>query len=56
MRLAEEKSIRDDEFRENQAIRNLELDKIRVNAYREVAVEYAKNQPKTINYNNIYWR
>lgn len=56
MRIAEEKSIRDDEFRENQAVRNLELDKIRVNAYREVAVEYAKNQPKTINYNNIYWR
>lgn len=56
MRIAEEKSIRDDEFRESQAVRNLELDKIRVNAYREVAVEYAKNQPKTINYNNIYWR
>ena len=55
-RIAEEKSIRDDEFRENQAVRNLELDKIRVNAYREIAVEYAKNQPKTINYNNIYWR
>jgi len=56
MRIAEEKSIRDDEFRENQAVRNLALDKIRVNAYREIAVEYAKNQPKTINYNNIYWR
>ncbi len=56
MRIAEEKSIRDDEFREKQSVRNLELDKIRVNAYREVAVEYAKNQPKTINYNNIYWR
>jgi len=56
MRLVEEKSIRDDEFRGNQAIRNLELDKIRVHAYREVAVEYAKNQPKTINYNIIYWR
>jgi hypothetical protein len=56
MRIADEKSIRDDEFRENQAVRNLELDKIRVNAYRKVAVEYAKNQPKTINYNNIYWR
>jgi hypothetical protein len=56
MRIAEEKSIRDDEFREKQAGRNLELDKIRVNAYREVAVEYAKNQPKTINYDNIKWR
>jgi hypothetical protein len=67
MRIAEAKSIRDDEYRENQSqrdaeykekqsVRNSELDKIRVNAYREVAVEYAKNQPKTINYNNIYWR
>lgn len=56
MRIAEEKSIRDDEFRENQAVRNLELDKIRVNAYREIAVEYAKNQPKKMTYNNIYWR
>lgn len=39
-----------------QARRNLELDKICVNAYREVAVEYEKKQPKTINYNNINWR
>ncbi len=67
LRIAEEKSIRDDEYRENQsqrdavyrekqANRNHELDKLRVNAYRDVAVEYAKNQPKTITYNNIYWR
>ena len=67
VRIAEAKSIRDDEYRENQsqrdaeyrekqAVRNSELDKIRVSAYRDVAVEYAKNQPKTINYNNIYWR
>jgi len=39
-----------------QAGRNLELDKICVNACREVAVEYEKKQPKTINYNNINWR
>lgn len=36
--------------------RNYELDKIRVNAYKEVAIEYAKNQPKSITYNNINWR
>lgn len=32
------------------------LEKLQINAYREIAVEYAKNQPKTITYNNIYWR
>lgn len=42
--------------RSNQARPNLELDKICVNAYRVVAVEYAKKQPKTISYNNINWR
>ena len=50
MRIAENKSIRDDEYREKQAGRNLELDKLKVNAYREVATEFAKNQPKEINY------
>jgi hypothetical protein len=56
VRIAEEKSKRDDDYREKQSKRNLELDKIRVSAYREVAVEHARNQPKTITYNNIYWR
>ena len=67
VRIAEEKSKRDDTYRENQSkrdavsnenqsLRNHELDKIRVNAYREVAVEYARNQPKTVTYNNINWR
>lgn len=35
-----------------------ELEKQRINAYREVAVEYAKNQPQVIYrnvYRNIYW-
>jgi len=61
-RIAEEKSIRDDDFREvqaqrddqyrnKQADRNFELDKMKVTAYREVAVEYARNQPKSITYN-----
>lgn len=67
VRIAEEKSKRDDTYRENQSkrdavlnenqsLRNQELDKMRVNAYREIAVEYARNQPKTITYNNINWR
>ncbi len=56
VRIAEEKGKRDDNYRENQSVRNLELDKIRVNSYREIAVEEARNQPKTVTYNNIYWR
>jgi hypothetical protein len=35
-----------------------ELERQRINAYREVAVEYAKNQPKVVYrnvYRNIYW-
>jgi hypothetical protein len=67
IRVAEQKSIRDDTYRENQSKRdtdlqekqsnrNYELDKLRVNSFREVAVEYARNQPKTVTYNNIYWR
>jgi hypothetical protein len=34
--------------------RNYELDKMRISSYREVAVEYARHQPKRI-YNNIFW-
>jgi hypothetical protein len=67
VRIAEEKGKRDDTYRENQSqrnaisqekqtSRNFELDKIRVSAYRDIAVEYLKNQPKTVTYNNIYWR
>jgi hypothetical protein len=56
VRIAEEKGKRDDIYRENQSTRNLELDKIRTNSYREIAVEQAKNQPKTVTYNNIYWK
>lgn len=56
IRIAEEKGKRDDVYRENQSARNLELDKIRANSYREIAVEQARNQPKTVTYNNIYWR
>lgn len=67
VRIAEEKSKRDDVYRENQSQRdavarenvsrrNYELDKLRINSFREVAIEYAKNQPKTVNYTNVYWR
>lgn len=67
VKIAEEKGKRDDTYRDNQSqrdaisqekqsSRNFELDKIRVNTYREVAVEQARNQPKTVTYNNIYWR
>ena len=31
------------------------LEKERINAYRQIAVEYAKNQPAVI-YRNVYWR
>ncbi len=66
VRIAEEKGKRDDIYRENQSqrdaisqekqsSRNFELDKIRVNSYREIAVEQARNQPKSVTYNNIYW-
>jgi len=56
VRIAEEKGKRDDTYRENQSSRNFELDKIRENSYREVALEQARNQPKNVTYNNIYWR
>ena len=32
------------------------IEKQKIDAYKEIAVEYAKNQPKTITYNNIIWR
>ena len=56
LRIAEEKGKRDDTYREKQSSRNFELDKIRVSSYREVALERSRNQPKSVTYNNIYWR
>ncbi len=41
---------------EESDIRNSQLENERLNAARQVALEYARNQPKTITYNNIYWR
>ena len=56
VRIAEEKGKRDDNYRNIQSTRNFELDKMRINSYREVAVEIAKNQPKSVTYSNIFWR
>jgi hypothetical protein len=56
VRIAEEKGKREDAFKEKQSTRNFELDKLRVNAYRDIAIEQAKNQPKTGNYNNTSWK
>lgn len=56
MRIAEAHAKRDDKYREKEANRNFELDRLRINAYREVALERARNQPKTVTYNNVYWR
>jgi hypothetical protein len=56
VRIVEEKSKRDDTYRENQSQRNSDLDKIHLDNYREVALEFARNQPKSVTYNNIYWK
>jgi TRAP-type C4-dicarboxylate transport system substrate-binding protein len=40
------------EAAKKQADRNYQLEQIRIRAYRDVAVEYAKNQPKEI-YNTL---
>jgi len=55
VRIAKEESKREDVYREKQAGRNFELDKLNSNNSRQIALEYARNQPKTITYNNIYW-
>jgi hypothetical protein len=36
-------------------MKELELNELQIKSYRDVALEYAKNQPKTVTYNNIYW-
>jgi vacuolar-type H+-ATPase subunit I/STV1 len=56
MRLAEEKSKRDASLQEQQSQRNLELDKIRIGAYQEIAVAYAKSLNQVNGYNNINWK
>jgi hypothetical protein len=56
VRIAEEKDKRDAAYQEKQNARNAEVDKIRINSYREVALEQARNQPKTVNNYNINWK
>jgi hypothetical protein len=51
IRIAAEKSKRDAIASENSANRNYELDKIRINSYREISIAYAKNQPRQITTN-----
>lgn len=58
LRKQEEYEKRQQEIDAENAKTEAELEKQRINAYREVAVEYAKNQPQVIYrniYRNIYW-
>ena len=55
-RMAEENARRDDLSEQEQQRLLAELERLRVVEYSSVAREYAKNQSKTINYNNINWR
>jgi len=43
-------------MQKEQSARNYELEQQRISSYRSIAIEYAKYQPKTVTYNNIYWR
>lgn len=44
------------DFKMKQYKDNLELEKLKTNSYKEVAIEYLKTQPKSVTYNNVYWR
>jgi hypothetical protein len=55
-RMAEENAKRDDINQVEQQKRLAELERLRVVEYSAVAKEYARNQPRTITYNNINWR
>ena len=61
--IADEKERRrkEEEYEKRQQVIDAEnakqqavLEKERINAYRQIAVEYAKNQPAVI-YKNVYW-
>ena len=54
LRKQEEYEKRQQEINAENAKQQAEVDKLRINAYREIAVEYAKNQPRVV-YRNIYW-
>ena len=58
LRREEEYEKRQQKIDAENAKTEAELEKQRINAYREVAVEYAKNQPAVVYrnvYRNIYW-
>lgn len=58
LRKQEEYDKRQQKIDAENAKTEAELEKQRINAYREVAVEYAKNQPQVVYrnvYRNIYW-
>jgi len=58
LRKQEEYEKRQQEIDAENAKTKAELEKQRINAYREVAVEYARNQPQVVYrnvYRNIYW-
>lgn len=44
------------EINQEQLKQNFALSQQRIEAYKQVAVSYAENQPKQITYNNINWR
>ena len=59
--LLKERLRKEEEYEKRQQIIDSEnakqqavLEKERINAYRQIAVEYAKNQPAVI-YRNVYW-
>ena len=54
LRKEEEYEKRQQKIDAENAKTEAELEKQRINAYREMAVEYAKNQPAVV-YRNIYW-
>jgi hypothetical protein len=58
LRKQEEYDKRQQEINAENNKQQAEIEKQRINAYREVAVEYAKNQPQVVYrnvYRNIYW-
>ena len=58
LRKQEEYDKRQQKIDAENAKTEAELEKQRINAYRELAVEYAKNQPQVVYrnvYRNIYW-
>ena len=50
-----ELTLKEYEAAQEEAKRNFELDKLRIDAYRQVASEYAKNQPRYMIYYDVIW-